>query len=233
MRILNIPDTMSYIETAMNEKKDKFDEDDFKQLDKTKIAGNLSWENRKTKNILQAESTSLIEEKGKFSLKVYKLARKIATNLDISEHKDNKYLYFKFGSPSKMKKSFNKSINFLKNCFYMLNAKGDKCEILSFKAEIEEINIEASKYSENTTEHSSSKLNFGTERDELYLNWYEELKILELKIKIKARIYKFDVKNVYKEIPLTKPKAKPNKDKPKSKTKKDKKVEVITENKEG
>ncbi len=203
-KTVDINKTITFIDTAMNERKDYFDDDDLSWLEKTKNLAKQLLETKQQDSSITAESSSLVEEREKVSIKTYKIASEIAMYIRVNGKNDQKNLYFKKIRPSDLKKSFNKCFDFLKNCLYIINAKGSESAIIDFKSKLEEIHEEALKCSNEKTEHSSSKLNVKTGIDSLQNKWDEALTVLKLKIKIKSIIHKFDMKYVYKEITVSK-----------------------------
>ncbi|MBN2694533.1 hypothetical protein JXR93_07710 [bacterium] len=206
-KTIDVNKTITFIETAMNERKDFFDDDDFSWLEKTKELSKQLLETKQQNTSMTAESSALLEEREKIAIETYKIASEIAMFLRVNNKMDQKNLYFKKLIPSELKRSFNKSFEFLKNIVYVINAQGSESGIIDFKTKATELYDSALKCSNEKNEYSSSKLNVKTGIDSLNTKWDEALSVLKLKIKIKSIIHKFDMKYVYKEFFITKKKS--------------------------
>ncbi len=208
MKILDIINTMTYIKRSIKENESYFDEDVLKQFEKTDVIGKQYLEKIQEKTSNDAELSKIIIDREAVTIKIYRISSEIATELRISGKNDKKNQYFKNDTPSKIKTSFNKAFEFIKNCQNLVNSKGDKSELVKFKSNINELYIEASKCNDGIKENSSLQINILQDKSDLYKEWYNELSILRLKIEIKSKIHGFNYRNIYKEISLNKPKKK-------------------------
>lgn len=208
MKNIDVTNTMTYIKRSMKENESYFDEDVINQFEKADVIGKQYLEKLKEITSTNAESSKIVQEREIIIVKIYQLSSEIATELRVFGKNEKKDLYFGENIPSKIRKSFNKGYDFLKNCQYLLTVKGDKSEIIKFKSKVNELYIETNKHNDLFISNSSLKINIHQDKDDLYSQWYKELYILKLKIEIKSIIHGFNYKNIYKEISLSKTKKK-------------------------